>query len=109
MELHVHHEPDHEYRPQRFGEVAGQEAVKRILSRAAFEDRVAPAYLFSGTRGVGKTTLARVFAKVLNCERGPAAEPCNECLQCRQITAGISRTWWRSTRPPTVGGRGQAP
>ncbi|MFZ5812634.1 MAG: DNA polymerase III subunit gamma/tau [Thermodesulfobacteriota bacterium] len=78
------------YRPQRFGEVAGQEAVKRILSRAAFEDRIAPAYLFSGTRGVGKTTLARVFAKALNCERGPAAEPCNECLQCRQITAGIS-------------------
>jgi DNA polymerase-3 subunit gamma/tau len=78
------------YRPQRFGEVAGQEAVKRILSRAASEDRVAPAYLFSGTRGVGKTTLARVFAKALNCERGPAAEPCNECLQCRQITAGIS-------------------
>ncbi|QLA11975.1 DNA polymerase III subunit gamma/tau [Desulfolutivibrio sulfodismutans] len=78
------------YRPQRFGEVAGQEAVKRILSRAAAEDRVAPAYLFSGTRGVGKTTLARVFAKALNCERGPAAEPCNECLQCRQITAGIS-------------------
>jgi len=78
------------YRPQRFGEVAGQESVKRILSRAAAEDRVAPAYLFSGTRGVGKTTLARVFAKALNCERGPAAEPCNECLQCRQITAGIS-------------------
>jgi DNA polymerase-3 subunit gamma/tau len=78
------------YRPQRFGEVAGQEAVKRILSRAAAEDRVAPAYLFSGTRGVGKTTLARVFAKALNCERGPAAEPSNECLQCRQITAGIS-------------------
>ena len=50
------------YRPQTFAEVAGQNAIKTILSRAAAEDRVAPAYLFSGTRGVGKTTLARIFA-----------------------------------------------
>jgi DNA polymerase-3 subunit gamma/tau len=76
------------YRPQTFEQVAGQDAVKRILSRASSEQRIAPAYLFSGTRGVGKTTLARIFAKALNCEHGPAAEPCNECLHCRQITAG---------------------
>jgi DNA polymerase-3 subunit gamma/tau len=77
------------YRPQRFADVAGQEAVKRILSRAAAEDRIAAAYLFSGTRGVGKTTLARVLAKALNCETAPTAEPCNVCSQCRQITAGV--------------------
>jgi DNA polymerase-3 subunit gamma/tau len=78
------------YRPQRFDEAAGQDAVKRILSRAAVEDRIAPAYLFSGTRGVGKTTLARVFAKAINCTSAPTSEPCNECRNCRQITAGIA-------------------
>lgn len=78
------------YRPQRFDEVAGQEAIRAILSRAAAEDRVAPAYLFSGTRGVGKTTLARVFAKALNCEKWPGLEPCNECESCRQITRGMA-------------------
>lgn len=76
------------YRPQTFGEVIGQSLAASALSRAALEDRVAPAYLLSGTRGVGKTTIARIFAKALNCERGPAAEPCNVCRQCRQITAG---------------------
>jgi DNA polymerase III subunit gamma/tau len=78
------------YRPQSFAEVAGQDAVKRILSRAASIGRVAPAYLFSGTRGVGKTTLARIFAKALNCMNGPAAEPCNRCPICRQITMGAA-------------------
>ena len=78
------------YRPRTFAEVAGQDAVKAILSRAAESGRVAPAYLFSGTRGVGKTTIARIFAKALNCAKAPTAEPCNECVHCRQITAGVA-------------------
>lgn len=76
------------YRPQTFAEVIGQDMVKSILSRAAREDRVAPAYLLSGTRGVGKTTIARIFAKALNCEHAPTGEPCNQCEACRRITQG---------------------
>lgn len=76
------------YRPQTFAQVAGQETIKAILSRASLEGKVAPAYLFSGTRGVGKTTLARIFAKALNCRQSPTAEPCNQCDQCKAITAG---------------------
>ncbi|BCS87276.1 DNA polymerase III subunit gamma/tau [Pseudodesulfovibrio sediminis] len=78
------------YRPQTFGDVAGQQAVKSILSRAAAQDKIAPAYLFSGTRGVGKTTIARIFAKALNCVEAPTAEPCNKCANCKQITAGVA-------------------
>ena len=78
------------YRPQTFDEVAGQDAIKAILSRAAAQDKVAPAYLFSGTRGVGKTTIARIFAKALNCVNAPTGEPCNQCPNCKQITAGVA-------------------
>ena len=76
------------YRPQTFAEVVGQDMVKSVLSRAAHDDRVAPAYLLSGTRGVGKTTVARIFAKALNCEKAPTGEPCNQCSACRRITQG---------------------
>ena len=76
------------HRPQTFSEVTGQSMIKTILSRAAARDTVAPAYLFSGTRGVGKTTLARIFAKTLNCINAPTGEPCNICDQCRRITQG---------------------
>lgn len=77
------------YRPQTFAEVVGQHLATSALSRAAAEDKVAPAYLLSGTRGVGKTTIARIFAKALNCEHAPAAEPCNTCSQCAHILAGV--------------------
>lgn len=76
------------YRPQTFADVIGQELATAALSRVAAASNPAPAYLLSGTRGVGKTTIARIFAKALNCAKGPAAEPCNECSQCRHIVAG---------------------
>jgi DNA polymerase-3 subunit gamma/tau len=75
------------WRPPDFSSVIGQEPIVTALRNALTEGRIAQAYLFSGIRGVGKTTAARVFAKALNCERGPAADPCNECAPCREIAA----------------------
>jgi DNA polymerase III subunit gamma/tau len=77
------------YRPQRFSDIVGQETIVRTLQNAIEQKRIHHAYLFSGVRGVGKTTLARILAKSLNCLRGPAREPCNECVVCREITEGI--------------------
>ncbi|MEO1365559.1 MAG: DNA polymerase III subunit gamma/tau, partial [Acidobacteriota bacterium] len=78
------------WRPQDFSSLVGQEHVVKALGNALEEERIAQAYLFSGIRGVGKTTAARVLAKALNCERGPAANPCNVCASCIEITAGNS-------------------
>lgn len=76
------------YRPQRFEDVVGQEPVAKALVNALQSNRVAHAYLFTGARGVGKTSMARILAKALNCEKGPTAEPCNQCDICRAITDG---------------------
>ncbi|MCA1714330.1 MAG: DNA polymerase III subunit gamma/tau, partial [Gammaproteobacteria bacterium] len=76
------------WRPKRFAELVGQEHVVRALTNALDSGRVHHAFLFSGTRGVGKTTIARIFAKSLNCERGTSAEPCGECGSCLDIDAG---------------------
>ena len=76
------------WRPKRFAELVGQEHVVRALSNALETGRVHHAFLFTGTRGVGKTTIARIFAKSLNCERGAGAEPCGECNACLDIDAG---------------------
>jgi len=76
------------WRPKRFAELVGQEHVVRALTNALDSGRVHHAYLFTGTRGVGKTTIARIFAKSLNCEKGTGADPCGECETCLAIDAG---------------------
>ena len=76
------------WRPKTFAELVGQDHVRRALVNALETGRVHHAFLFTGTRGVGKTTIARILAKCLNCERGVGAEPCGECSSCREIDAG---------------------
>ncbi len=76
------------WRPRRFEDMVGQEHVLRALTSALDEGRLHHAYLFTGTRGVGKTTVARIFAKALNCERGVSSHPCGECVACRSIDEG---------------------
>lgn len=78
------------YRPQTFSELTGQEHVSRTLQNAIDTGRVAHAFLFTGARGVGKTSTARILAKTLNCERGVTVEPCNVCPLCVEITKGTS-------------------
>lgn len=76
------------YRPQSFGEMSGQQHVKQTLQNALLHNKTTHAYLFSGPRGTGKTSAAKILAKALNCEKGPASEPCNECPTCLSITEG---------------------
>src|SRR4029077_15555354 len=78
------------YRPQTFAEVVGQEAVVRTLTNAIEQDKVRQAYLFAGPRGTGKTSLARILAKSINCQHGPTATPDNTCHACVAISNGPS-------------------
>jgi DNA polymerase-3 subunit gamma/tau len=78
------------WRPQTFSDLVGQSHVTSTLANAIKNDRVAHAYIFSGARGVGKTTAARILAKAMNCVKGPTAEPCGECDSCKEIAAGTS-------------------
>ena len=78
------------FRPQVFEDVVGQSPIVQTLRNAIDMDRIGHAYLFCGPRGVGKTTMARLLAKALNCEKGPTAEPCNKCSSCEEISTGHS-------------------
>ena len=77
------------YRPQTIEQIVGQEHIKKALANAIEMNRISHAYLFTGPRGTGKTSTARIFAKSLNCEKGPTINPCNECENCRNITNSI--------------------
>ncbi|CAH2717597.1 Holliday junction ATP-dependent DNA helicase RuvB [Neobacillus rhizosphaerae] len=76
------------WRPQTFIDVVGQEHVTKTLQNALLQQKISHAYLFSGPRGTGKTSAAKILAKAINCERAPVSEPCNECAACRGITNG---------------------
>ena len=76
------------YRPQRFEEVVGQEHIVKTITNAIELDRVSHAYLFCGPRGTGKTTMAKLLAKAINCVDGPTSRPCGVCDSCRGIVAG---------------------
>ncbi len=76
------------YRPQNFEELIGQEHVRTTLANAINQRRIAHGYIFSGQRGTGKTTIARIMARCLNCIQGPTAHPCGECASCLEVTSG---------------------
>ena len=76
------------FRPQSFIDVVGQEHITKTLQNSLLQEKFSHAYLFSGPRGTGKTSAAKILAKAVNCENAPVAEPCNECASCKGITDG---------------------
>ena len=78
------------WRPESFADLVGQEHISRTLSRAVTSGQTSHAYLFTGPRGTGKTSTAKIFAKAINCEKGPTPEPCGVCAACRAIREGNS-------------------
>src|SRR5207244_12582031 len=91
------------YRPQRFSDIIGQETVVRTLQNAIEQKRIHHAYLFSGVRGIGKTTVARILAKALNCVSGPPTEPDNTCTICTETTQRLDLDVRETAAPPNTG------
>ena len=91
------------WRPRNFQEMAGQGHVLKTLINALDHNRLHHAYLFTGTRGVGKTTIARILARCLNCEKGITSTPCGECSACREISEGRFYTLSLHDALPIIG------
>ena len=91
------------YRSQTFGQLVGQQVVARTLRQAVEQDKISHAYLFSGPRGTGKTSVAKIFAKAMNCPNQVNGEPCNDCYICESITNGSLEVLSRSMQPLTMG------
>ena len=87
------------FRPQEFEDVKGQDHIVTTLKNQIKADRIGHAYLFCGTRGTGKTTIAKIFAKAVNCEHPVDGSPCGECPTCKAIAAGSSVRKWNTVRP----------
>lgn len=90
------------FRPSTFEDVKGQDHIVTTLKNQIRADRIGHAYLFCGTRGTGKTTIAKILARSVNCEHPVDGSPCNECPTCKAILAGVPRTSSRSTRHRTT-------